>query len=66
ARSSKHRGFGWKRWSKPWLYEALGLFHRLCSALVLTPYFEAIFFKRLRDQARQYKFLITQDHQHED
>ena len=21
------RGFGWKRWSRAWLYETLGLFH---------------------------------------
>ena len=28
ARSGKRRGFGWKRWSKPWLYETLGLFNQ--------------------------------------
>jgi RNA-directed DNA polymerase len=26
ARSSKRRGFGWKRWSRRWLYDTLGLF----------------------------------------
>jgi len=26
ARSSKRRGFGWKRWSTPWLHRQLGLF----------------------------------------
>ena len=25
-RSRKRRGFGWKRWSRQWLYENLGLF----------------------------------------
>ena len=25
-RSSKHQGFGWKRWSRRWLYDTLGLF----------------------------------------
>jgi len=24
--SRKRRGFGWKRWSRQWLYENLGLF----------------------------------------
>lgn len=28
ARSGKRRGFGWKRWSKPWLYDTLGLFNQ--------------------------------------
>jgi RNA-directed DNA polymerase len=27
ARNSKRRGFGWKRWSKAWLYEKLHLFN---------------------------------------
>jgi len=27
ARNSKRGGFGWKRWSTPWLYRQLGLFH---------------------------------------
>jgi RNA-directed DNA polymerase len=27
ARAQQRRGFGWKRWSSPWLYETLGLFH---------------------------------------
>jgi len=26
ARARQRRGFGWKRWSKAWLYETLGLF----------------------------------------
>ena len=26
ARSSKRQGFGWKRWSRRWLYDTLGLF----------------------------------------
>ena len=26
-RARKRRGFGWKRWSRRWLYEALGLFN---------------------------------------
>jgi RNA-directed DNA polymerase len=26
-RARKRRGFGWKRWSKQWLYQRLGLFH---------------------------------------
>ena len=26
ARSRKRRGFGWKRWSRRWLYDTLGLF----------------------------------------
>jgi RNA-directed DNA polymerase len=26
ARNSKRGGFGWKRWSKRWLYGTLGLF----------------------------------------
>ncbi len=26
ARACKHRGFGWKRWSREWLYGTLGLF----------------------------------------
>jgi hypothetical protein len=25
-RARNRRGFGWKRWSRAWLYEALGLF----------------------------------------
>ena len=27
ARTCQRRGFGWKRWSKAWLYGTLGLFH---------------------------------------
>jgi RNA-directed DNA polymerase len=27
ARASKPQGFGWKRWSREWLYGTLGLFH---------------------------------------
>jgi RNA-directed DNA polymerase len=27
ARASQRHGFGWKRWSKAWLYGDLGLFH---------------------------------------
>lgn len=27
AKARMRRGFGWKRWSRPWLYEALGLFN---------------------------------------
>ncbi|HSV80754.1 MAG TPA: group II intron maturase-specific domain-containing protein [Ramlibacter sp.] len=26
-RARKRRGFGWKRWSRQWLYETLGLFN---------------------------------------
>jgi RNA-directed DNA polymerase len=26
ARACKRQGFGWKRWSSPWLYDTLGLF----------------------------------------
>jgi hypothetical protein len=26
ARSSKRQGFGWKRWSRRWLYDTHGLF----------------------------------------
>jgi RNA-directed DNA polymerase len=26
-RARGRKGFGWKRWSRPWLYNALGLFH---------------------------------------
>ena len=26
-RARKRAGFGWKRWSREWLYEVLGLFH---------------------------------------
>ena len=26
-RARKRQGFGWKRWSRRWLYEALGLFN---------------------------------------
>jgi RNA-directed DNA polymerase len=26
ARNSKRTGFGWKRWSRRWLYTHLGLF----------------------------------------
>lgn len=26
-RARKRRGFGWQRWSRPWLYETLGLFN---------------------------------------
>jgi RNA-directed DNA polymerase len=31
-RARKRRGFGWKRWSKEWLYNVLGLFngYRVC------------------------------------
>ena len=27
ARACQRHGFGWKRWSKAWLYGTLGLFH---------------------------------------
>ena len=27
AKACQRQGFGWKRWSKEWLYETLGLFH---------------------------------------
>ena len=27
ARACQRNGFGWKRWSKEWLYETLGLFN---------------------------------------
>jgi RNA-directed DNA polymerase len=26
-RAGRRQGFGWKRWSKHWLYEKLGLFN---------------------------------------
>ena len=26
-RARKRKGFGWKRWSRPWLYGELGLFN---------------------------------------
>jgi hypothetical protein len=26
-RARKRRGFGWKRWSRQWLYQRLGLFN---------------------------------------
>ena len=26
-RAQKRKGFGWKRWSRPWLYQTLGLFN---------------------------------------
>jgi RNA-directed DNA polymerase len=28
AKARQRRGFGWKRWSRAWLYGTLGLFHR--------------------------------------
>ena len=31
-RARHRKGFGWKRWSSEWLYETLGLFHRIPSA----------------------------------
>jgi RNA-directed DNA polymerase len=33
-RSRKRQGFGWKRWSRRWLYDKLGLFnnYRVCRA----------------------------------
>ena len=32
AHAQKRRGFGWERWSRPWLYNTLKLFHgyRVC------------------------------------
>jgi RNA-directed DNA polymerase len=32
SRARQRRGFGWKRWSRQWLYESLGVFHdyRVC------------------------------------
>ena len=27
AHAQKRRGFGWERWSRPWLYNTLKLFH---------------------------------------
>ncbi len=27
AHAQKRRGFGWERWSRPWLYNILKLFH---------------------------------------
>ena len=27
AKARQRRGFGWKRWSKRWLYDGLGLFN---------------------------------------
>jgi RNA-directed DNA polymerase len=40
TRACQRRGFGWKRWSREWLYETLGLFseylvaHRPLAAVV--------------------------------
>ena len=41
ARACQRRGFGWKRWSRAWLYDTLGLFsgyrvsyHESASAVV--------------------------------
>jgi RNA-directed DNA polymerase len=33
-RSRNRQGFGWKRWSRRWLYDELGLFndYRVCRA----------------------------------
>jgi RNA-directed DNA polymerase len=36
ARASQRHGFGWKRWSREWLYGTLGLFHEYYVAGVLT------------------------------
>ena len=27
AHARKRKGFGWKRWSKPWIYDTCGLFN---------------------------------------
>jgi len=27
AHAQKRKGFGWERWSRPWLYDTLGLFN---------------------------------------
>jgi RNA-directed DNA polymerase len=27
ARAQKRKGFGWERWSRPWLYDTLKLFN---------------------------------------
>ena len=27
AHARKRKGFGWERWSRPWLYDTLGLFN---------------------------------------
>ena len=37
-RAQKRHGFGWKRWSKKWLYGELGLFsdYRVCYAMPTT------------------------------
>jgi RNA-directed DNA polymerase len=38
ARAQLRRGFGWKRWSRRWMYEALGLFNDYrVRHLVLSP-----------------------------
>ena len=38
ARACQRRGFGWKRWSREWLYGTLGLFweYRVCSGQSLS------------------------------
>src|SRR5262249_53684657 len=41
ARACQRQGFGWKRWSREWIYETLGLFLRIPSVL-----FQSIFRKR--------------------
>ena len=42
ARARQRQGFGWKRWNRRWLYDALGLFDEYCvryhrSALKVVP-----------------------------
>jgi outer membrane protein OmpA-like peptidoglycan-associated protein len=33
-RARKRKGFGWTRWSRPWLYETLKLFTRLKGSTI--------------------------------
>jgi RNA-directed DNA polymerase len=37
GRSRNRRGFGWKRWSRRWLYEELGLFNGYRVRRAVTP-----------------------------
>src|SRR5215813_12652657 len=37
ARACQRRGFGWKRWSREWLYEKLGLFKQYCIRYQPSP-----------------------------
>jgi hypothetical protein len=36
ARAAQRQGFGWKRWSREWLYATLGLFHTSTEFRILS------------------------------